>query len=214
MSLNEQDLLFAVRREPICKRTVIDVAYDIFAKGFTVKKVSEKPDSAWSREVSKVLDGLNAKANLTRLVLHERLFGWSILALTYVDYGQDASKPVENPREIRELMPYSSLQCTVQSSDKETNADSLRYGLPKLCTVGRSGFGAVQDKIHFNRVIHCATRLLYHAWKGVPVLEVLYDDQTVLQNARWALGETLVRTAAGFADITLKGAKAKQVSDF
>jgi hypothetical protein len=36
MKLNETDLLFAVRREPICKRTVVDVAYDMFAKGFTV----------------------------------------------------------------------------------------------------------------------------------------------------------------------------------
>jgi hypothetical protein len=91
MQLNEQDLLFAVRREPICKRTVVDVAFDMFAKGFTVEEVSEKPDPAWSLEVSNVLDGLNAKANLTRLFLYERLFGWSILALTYVDYGKDAS---------------------------------------------------------------------------------------------------------------------------
>ena len=37
--------------------------------------------------------------------------------------------------------------------------------------------------------------------------KLMYDDQTVLRNARWALGETLVRTAAGFADITLKGAR-------
>jgi hypothetical protein len=214
MPLNEQDLLFAARREPIAKRTVVDVAHDIFSKGFTVEEVSEKPDPAWSREVSKVLDSLNARANLTRLVLYERLFGWSILALTYVDYGKNASEPVQNPREIRELMPYSSLQCTVQSSDEDKDVKSARFGLPLFYRVRRADLGASQDKIHFSRVIHCATRLLDHAWKGVPVLEVLYDDQTVLRNARWALGETLVRTAAGFADITLKGAKAKQVADF
>ena len=60
MKLNETDLLFAVRREPICKRTVVDVAYDMFAKGFTVEEVGENPNPAWSREVSRVLDGLNA----------------------------------------------------------------------------------------------------------------------------------------------------------
>ncbi len=214
MPLNEQDLLFAVRREPICKRTVVDVAYDMFAKGFTIEEISEKPDPAWSLEVSNVLDGLNAKANLTRLFLYERLFGWSILALTYVDYGKDASDPVQSPREIRELMPYSSLQCTVESSDEDSDSKSARFGLPLFYRVRRDDLGASQDRIHFSRVIHCATRLLDHPWKGVPVLEVLYDDQTVLRNARWALGETLVRTAAGFADITLKGAKAKQVADF
>jgi hypothetical protein len=214
MKLNETDLLFAVRREPICKRTVVDVAYDMFAKGFTVEEISDTPDPNWSREVSKVLDGLNAKACLTRLFLYERLFGWSILALTYVDYGKNATKPLQNPREIRELMPYSSLQCTVQASDEDPDPKSPRFGLPMFYRVRRSDFTASQEKIHFSRVIHCATRLLDHAWKGVPVLEVMYDDQTVLRNARWALGETLVRTAAGFADITLKGAKAKQVRDF
>jgi hypothetical protein len=44
MKLNETDLLFAVRREPIYKRTVVDVAYDMFAKGFTIEEVGENPD--------------------------------------------------------------------------------------------------------------------------------------------------------------------------
>jgi hypothetical protein len=214
MPLNENDLLFAARREPVAKRTVIDVAHDIFAKGFTVEEVSEKPDPNWSREVAKVLDDLNARACLTRLFLFERLFGWAILALTYVDYGEDASKPVNNPREIRELLPYSSLQCTVQSSDEDKDQNSTRFGLPMLYSVRRSGFGAQQKKIHFSRVIHCATRLLDHPWKGLSVLEVIYDDQTVLRNERWALGETLIRHAAGFANITLKGRNRKQIEDF
>ncbi len=214
MALNERDLLFAVRREPVAKRTVLDVAYDMFAKGFRVEEVSEKPDPEWSREVSKVLDDLNARACLTRLFLYERLFGWSILALTYVDYGEDASKPVENPREIRELMPYSSLQCSVQSSNEDKDPASARFGLPVLYSVRRSEVGAQQTAIHFSRVIHCATRLLDHPWKGLSVLEVMYDDLTVSRNERWALGETLVRNAAGFADITLKGAKKKQTDEF
>jgi hypothetical protein len=138
MPLNELDLDFAVRREPICKRTVVDVAYDMFAKGFTVEEISEKPDPAWSREVSKVLDGLNAKACLTRLFLYERLFGWSILALTYVDYGKNPTKPVQGPREIRELMPYSSFQCIVESSDEDRNPKSLRFGLPEFYRIRRA----------------------------------------------------------------------------
>ena len=63
-------------------------------------------------------------------------------------------------------------------------------------------------------MIHSATRLLDHPWRGLSALEVLYDDQTVSRNARWALGETLVRAVGGFADITLKGAKAKQIREF
>ena len=216
MQLNERDLLFAVRREPIPKRTVFDVAHDIFSKGFTVEQVSEKPDPNWTREMSKVLDGLNARANLTRLLVYERLFGWAILALTYVDFGDGVGSPLEGPRGIRELLPLSSLQVTVNSGDEDTDPKSSRFGLPNYYTARRSasGAGAEQQRIHFSRVIHCATRLLDHPWKGVPALEVLYDDQTVLRNARWALGETLVRTAAGFADITLKGATMPEVKKF
>jgi hypothetical protein len=214
MQLNEADLLFAVKREPVCKRVVLDVAYDIFSKGFRVEEVSENPDLGWSREVSKVLDGLNARSCLTQLVELERLFGWSILALTYVDYGDDASKAVKNPREIRELLPLSTLQCTVQSSDEEKNPESSRFGLPELYTVRRSGYGVAQEKIHFSRVIHCATRLLDHPWKGVPVLEVMFDDQVIFRNTRWGLGETIVRNSAGFADITVKDRSKKKLDEF
>ena len=211
MPLNERDLLFSVRREPVAKRTVFDVAHDIFAKGFTVEEVSEKPDPEWSREVAKVLDDLNARACFTRLELFERLFGWSVLALTYVDYGKDASKPLKNPREIRELVPYSSFNCSVLSSDEDKDEESPRFGLPVLYTFRRSGSAGTQKKFHYSRAIHCATRLLDHPWRGLSCLEVEYDDLTVLRNERWALGETLVRAVGGFADITLKGAKKKQI---
>ena len=92
----------------------------------------------------KVLDGLNAKAALTQLVVYERLFGWAILAKTYVDYGEAASKPVVDPREIREVLPYGSLQCKVQASDEDKDVNSSRYGLPiRVCQLC-SGLQAIQ----------------------------------------------------------------------
>ena len=144
MALNEQDLLFAVRREPIAHRVVFKVAHDIFSKGFKVEEAAEKPNPAWTREVSEVLDGLNVKAALTQLVVYERLFGWAILAKTYVDYGEAASKPVVDPREIREVLPYGSLQCKVQASDEDKDVNSSRYGLPiRVCQLC-SGLQAIQ----------------------------------------------------------------------
>jgi hypothetical protein len=38
-----------------------------------MEEVSENPDPPWSRQVSKVLDGLNTKASLTLLFVFERL---------------------------------------------------------------------------------------------------------------------------------------------
>jgi hypothetical protein len=205
MALNERDLLFAVRREPVAWRLVFGVAHDIWDKGFTVEEVAEKPDLNWSREVSKVLDDLNAKANFTQMSIFERLFGWSIVAITYVDRGTNVSAPVTSPKEIRQLLPYCTLQFTVQGSDEDKKPDSDRFGLPEFYTLRREG--VAQARLHYTRAIHCATRLLDHPYKGVSVLEPLYDDLTVLRNIRWGLGQTIFRYGRGFPDVTVTGAK-------
>ena len=110
MALNERDLLFSVRREPVAWRLVFQVAHDVFDKGFTVEEIAEKPDPNWSREVSKVLDDLNAKAVYTQMSVFERLFGWAIAAVTYLDWGQSVSEPVSNPKEIR-IVYYQTSPC-------------------------------------------------------------------------------------------------------
>jgi phage-related protein (TIGR01555 family) len=212
MPLNEKDLLFAVRREPVANRMVFKVAHDIFAKGFVIEEVAEKPEPKWSREVSKVLDGLNAKARLTQMVVYERLFGWAILAMTYVDYGKDLSAPVQGGKEIRELLPYCSLQCSIQSSEEDKDVKSDRYGLPVFYRINRSG--ARQGRLHFTRAIHCATRLLDHLYKGMSVLEPVYDDLTIWRNERWGLGQTLFRYGSGFPDIVIKGANKAKLDAF
>jgi phage-related protein (TIGR01555 family) len=211
MPLSEEDLLFAVRREPVAYRDVFKVAHDIFNKWFKVEELSEKPDPNWSREVAKVLDDLNAKAVYTMAAVYERLFGWSFVALTYVDRGKDISKPVEGQKEIRELIAYCSLQASVQATDEDKDPKSERFGLPVLYTLRQSG--TAQVKLHFSRAIHWATRLLDHPWKGLPALEVLYDDLTVFRNARWGLGQTLFRYGSGFPDVEFQGANKKDLDD-
>src|SRR5512140_2541004 len=61
-ALNEADLLFAVRREPVANRIVFQVAQDVFDKWFRVEEVSDKPDANFDREVQRALRELNAKA--------------------------------------------------------------------------------------------------------------------------------------------------------
>ncbi len=211
MSLSEADLLFAVRREPVANRIVFQVAHDIFDNWFKVEEVSEKPDGSFDREVQKALAALNAKAVFTQFAVYERLFGWAIIAMSYVDYGKALDTQVSSPKEIIELFPFSTLQFTVQSSDEDTNAESSRYGLPIYYTLRRDKAG--QSKLHFTRVIHGATRLLDHPYKGMSVLEPVYDDLTVLRNIRWGLGQTIYRYGSGFPDVEVKGAKRKQLDD-
>jgi phage-related protein (TIGR01555 family) len=211
MPLNEADLLFAVRREPVANRIVFQVAHDIFDNWFRVEEITEKPGPNFDREVQRVLEQLNAKATFTQAVVYERLFGWAIVAISFVDFGKDPASPVQSPKEIRELLPYSSLQFSVQSSDEDKKPDSPRFGLPILYTLRRSG--AEQVKLHFSRAIHLATRLLDHPYKGMSTLEPIYDDLTVLRNIRWGLGQTLFRYGSGFPDIEVQGASQKNLDD-
>jgi phage-related protein (TIGR01555 family) len=212
MPLNEADLLFAVRREPVANRIVFQVAHDVFDNWFKVEEIAEKPDPKFNDEVQRVLDELNAKSVFTEMAVYERLFGWAIIAMTIVDYGEDPSKSVKNPKEIRELLPYGSLQFSVQSSDEDKDPESARFGLPVLYTL-RRGTSGQQVKLHFSRAIHSATRLLDHPYKGMSVLEPVYDDLTVLRNIRWGLGQTLFRYGSGFPDIEVKDAKKKDLDN-
>jgi len=210
ISINQ--IVFAVSREPVAKRVVVDVAFDMLAKGFSVEEAAEKPNPKWSRDVSLVLDELNTKEKLRELVVFERLFGWAALGLSVTDLGADPTKPVSSPQQVFGLTVFSEHNCSVWSTDEERSADSERAGLPNLYTVK---IGALQKKIHWTRMIHFASRRMGHPWKGVPVLAVLYSDLTAFRNAREAILRTIKVHAAGFADITLKGKKSqRQLNNF
>jgi hypothetical protein len=209
--INEQDLLFAVQREPVAYRIVFQVAHDIFDNWFKVEDTAEKPDPNFDKQVQTVLARLNAKSVFTQMAVFERLFGWSIIVEGYADHGKTLEAPVESPQEIRDIVAYGPLQFSVQSSDEDKKEESERFGLPVLYTLARTGIS--QAKLHFSRVLHFATRLLTHPYKGISVLEPVYDDLTVLRNIRWGMGQTMFRYGSGFPDVELQGASKKQLDD-
>jgi len=212
MALNERDLLFSVRPEPVANRIVFQFAHDVFDNWFKVEELGDKPDPGFDVAVQQALADLNAKAVFTEMAAYERLFGWAIIALGFVDFGENPSQPVEDAREVRELIPFSTLQFSVQNSDEEKDTNSERFGLPKFYTIRREVNGK-QSKLHFSRAIHAATRLLEHPYKGISVLEPIYDDLTVLRNIRWGLGQTIFRYGSGFPHVKVKGAKKKDLED-
>ena len=122
------EIAFAARREPVAKRVVVDVAFDMMAKGFKVEEEAEESNPEWSRQVSRVLDELDTKEKLRELVIFERLYGWAALGLSLIDYGEDPSKPIKNPRKLTALTIFSDHNCTIQSSDEEKNTESKRTG--------------------------------------------------------------------------------------
>ena len=209
--ISEEDLLFAVQREPVAYRIVFQVAHDIFDNWFKAEDTAEKPDPDFDKQVQMVLARLNGKSVFTQMAVFERLFGWSVIVEGYADHGKTLEAPVESPQEIRDIVAYSPLQFSVQTSDEETEEKSERFGLPVLYTLARTGINQV--KVHFSRVIHSATRLLTHPYKGISVLEPVYDDLTVLRNVRWGLGQTIFRYGSGFPDVEVQGATKKILDD-
>jgi phage-related protein (TIGR01555 family) len=196
----------------VAHRVVFGVAHDTFDKWFKVEEVANKPDANFLKAVETVLSTLNAKSVFTQMSVYERLCPYAIIVIGYVDHGKSLQDPVTDPSEIRELAAYAGkLQVTVQSSDEEKDPNNPRFGLPNLYTISRTGVG--QEKIHWTRVIHFATRLLDHAYEGLSVLEPIYDDTTVLRNERWGMGQTMFRTGGGFPDVTVTGANKKQLDD-
>jgi hypothetical protein len=209
--INEEDLLFAVQREPVAYRIVFQVAHDIFDNWFKVEDTAEKPDPNFDKQVQTVLAQLNAKSVFTQMAVFERLFGWSIIVEGYADHGKTLEAPVESPQEIRDIVAYSPLQSTVQTSGEDKEEKSQRFGLPIYYTLARTGINQV--KVHFSRVVHFATMLLTHPYKGISVLEPVYDDLTVLRNVRWGLGQTIFRYGSGFPDVEVQGATKKMLDD-
>jgi len=207
------DLIFAVQREPVAHRVVFQVAHDVFDNWFNVEEVAEKPDPDFDKLVQKALSDLNAKAVFTQMAVFERLAGWAIIVIGFVDHGKSLADPVERPLEIRELAMYmGDKQVTVQTTDEDKDPNSPRFGLPIYYTLSRTGVG--QEKVHYTRVLHFATRLLNHPYKGLSVLESIYDDLTILRNVRWGMGQTMFRYGSGFPDIEIQGATKKQLDEF
>jgi len=212
--INLEDLIFAVKREPVANRVVFQVAHDIFDNWFEVEEVAEKPNPDFDKAVQKALSDLNAKSVFTQMAVFERLSGWAVIVLGYVDYGRTLADPVSDPKEIRNMAAYmGDLQVTVQTADIDKQPDSPRFGLPIYYTLNR-GLGQQQVKVHYSRVLHFATRLLDDPFKGLSTLEPIYDDLTVLRNVRWGMGQTMFRYGSGFPDIELQGATKRQLDEF
>jgi len=192
-TITAQALTFAVRREPVAKKLVMDIAEDLFDKWFTVDEIAKSEQQTQSgktldENVQTILENLNAKSIFTRAVQHERRYGWSIVVLGFKDNAK-LEEETKNPTEIDHLATYSPRAVTVEKEDEDPKSE--RFGLPLIYKIDRGKNQSI--RVHYTRVLHIATRLDEHPWAGVPVLETIWDDMTVYRNMRWAAGQVYWR---------------------
>jgi hypothetical protein len=209
--LTYDNITFAIKREPVAHRIVFAVAHDIFDNWFNVEPLEEGVDKEkFNEAVQKVLLLLNAKDVFTQAAVFERAYGWSIIVLGYQDKGVTLRDPVLVPEKIVSLEAYAPTMITNVQIDK--NRQSARFGLPETYKIKIAENEEVE--VHFSRIIHFATRLLDHPWKGISVLEPVWDDLTVLRNIRWGMGQTMYRYGSGFPVVTVKGATKEQIEQY
>jgi len=203
-TITDKDVTFAVKREPIAYLLTFQVAHDVYDNWFEVLPLEEGKDKEkFDEAAQKVLLDLKAKDVFTQAAVFERAYGWSIVVVGYKDKGATLKEPVEAAEKIGSLMPYGPTLITDVKVDEDKESD--RFGLPEIYKIQMSK--NEQAEVHYSRVIHFATRLLDHPWKGLSVLEPVWDDLTVIRNIAWGMGQTLYRYGSGFPVVTIKGAK-------
>ncbi|MDI6905302.1 MAG: DUF1073 domain-containing protein [Candidatus Bathyarchaeia archaeon] len=153
---------------------------------------------------------LDAKDVFTQAAVFERAYGWSIIVIGYQDKAATLKEPVFMPEKIVSLEAYSPQYMEEPEIDKDEN--SPHFGQPKIYKIKITDSKTVE--VHYSRVIHFATRKLEPGYKGMSVLEPIWDMLTVLWNILWGMGQTMYRYGSGFPVVTVKGATKEQIDQY
>lgn len=216
--ITNEDRLFAMTRDPIGFRVVVIPALDALDEWFNlVPTESKEPDEAFDQKLQKALSELNAKSELSKLLIFTNCFGWAVLLKSYVETKQGVDQPLENPSDIIKLTVYSPIQVSSTIIDKTPlNTDGTlnkNYGKPLFYFLNLGGVTRI--KVHYSRITLITNLQLgaeSESWMGSSDLDAIMDDLVTLRNEAWAMGETLYRFVAPFFDLTAVGASKAQLT--
>ncbi|MCJ7767091.1 DUF1073 domain-containing protein [Candidatus Bathyarchaeota archaeon] len=216
--ITNDDRLFAMSRDPIGFRVVVIPALDSLDEWFNlVPTTGKEPEESFDQKLQQALSELNAKSELSKLLIFTNCFGWSILLKSYVENQQGVEKPLElNPSDIIKLTAYSPMQVSSTIIDKEPldkGKLNKNYGKPLYYYINLGGVKRIQ--VHYSRVTLITNLQLgseSESWQGSSDLDAIMDDLVTLRNEAWAMGETLYRFVAPFFDLTSVGASQAQLN--
>jgi hypothetical protein len=195
-AITDDNRLFAATREPVAGFLTGGAdgqrgfPKDIVEKWFTINDVTTKdPDPELDRALQKEFRRLKYKRVLTSFVGAKFLYGNTLVVGSYDDITKLSVLETERPQSttLMQLEVYPKMNYSVFS--KETNQESLRYGLPLIYQVSD---GSRTFRVHW-------TRCFEHV--GISILDLIWDDLTCGRNIRWGVGQWVYRTGGGFAVI-------------
>jgi hypothetical protein len=208
-TVDDSEILYGVKREPLATRIIVGVAEDVFTKWFKIVDLNDPTNQDLDKTVQEELERLDAKQHLIRMAVLERLYGYSIMVLGYRDSGKTLADPVEDAQGIEDLQVYGKTDIATITEDVDPESPDYLY--PDSV---RLSFRNGNEEIHKTRFIWTSTRLIDHRYKGVSALENVYDDLNALRRIRWSLGMTMIRMGSGFPDVKLTGASIDEIDAF
>lgn len=195
-AITDDNRLFAATREPIAGFLTggpdgqRGFPKDIVEKWFTINDVTTKdPDPELDRALQKEFRRLKYKKVLTGFVGAKFLYGNTLVVGSYDDVTKLSVLETERQQSVTlmQLEVYPKMNYSVFS--KETNQESLRYGLPLIYQVSD---GSRTFRVHWTRCFE---------YVGISILDLIWDDLTCGRNIRWGVGQWVYRTGGGFAVI-------------
>jgi len=199
-SISDSDREWAACREPICNRVTFGVALDMFDKWFTVDDpTTKKADVDLDTKAQYALELLDAKSTFMLAEAYAAIHGYSLIVLGCDDAQNTES--LKNPRrkgsKITHLAVYRKTEIGVYEQDTAPN--SPRYGEPLTYKLSRAADkqGAQANNqqlyVHYSRVIRVSMFP-----DETSIIDIIWDDATILRNMRWGMGQTLFRYGPGF----------------
>jgi hypothetical protein len=171
--ISYREIEYAVKREPAAFRIVFGVAKDVFDNWFKVvlkTKNGETDNGELDAFAQKKLRELGAKQKLRKLLTLDRAFGYAVLVVGFDDGAATLSEPVSNgQKDILYIEPYSRLE--ISSIDEEKDPGNPRMGYPYMYHFNTKSDMGGDRRVHYSRVIHCATLLIDHRYEGYSQLD-------------------------------------------
>lgn len=191
-----QDLKILSDREPISHFLTWIVADNTIKSWFrVVPSMGEEagvPDPKIDNSFQNAFDETDAKFALYEGLGYCLRDGWSVVV------------PLDDPQsELGFMFEAFEVENIQINWDKSQWIPKSYYLYRRVGDRGASR--APVGEVDAEHVIHLIVKPGVTKWQGKSELEVIYDDQTILRNMRWGMGQTLVRTGSGFPDITVKG---------
>lgn len=197
--ISASELRETAERNPLASVIIMDVASDVFQKGFTIKKIAEdeetgeheaKEDKSFNTKFQILYKNI-LKSELLKAYQQARLHGCSLLLLGYND-GENLSVAPDPESKINYV--FSVPKIWVEEIAYKTNADGEIY-LPLQISYYKLKQGSMDSKvIHPKRVIHIENPGISSDLTGTSALLPCYDDLLVLKHVTWGAGQTMWRS--------------------